>query len=246
MDLVQQEFWDKSYENFDNGTQIPSTSPLISWIDEISSLAINGTCIEIGAFPGGYSNEFGKLGHIISGVDLTPRITELNKTFNNRNYKVGEFKEQNFLDFTPENKYDIVFSVGFIEHFNDYLSIIEKHCDLVNDNGVLFIAVPNFRGKIQYLLHKLMDKDNLAIHNINSMNPDEWEETIRSKGFEIVKKGYIGGFDFWTGSTKKNYLQIAARRLMVFVVNPLLKKILTSPSSSYSPYCGIIAKRNKV
>ncbi|MCC8146950.1 MAG: class I SAM-dependent methyltransferase [Bacteroidales bacterium] len=243
MDLVKQDFWDKSYVGYDNGTQIPSSHPLIPWIELTSSLYQKGTCMEIGAFPGGYSNEFGKRGHTLNGIDLTPRIHELNEVFHSRKYKVGKFIQQNFFDYNPENKYDIVFSVGFIEHFNDYLSVIGRHCELVDDKGVLFIAVPNFRGKTQQFLHKLMDRENLNIHNLDSMEPDKWETVIRDHGFEIIKKGYIGSFDFWTGATKRNYLQIIARRFMVHIMNPLLKKIYKKPSPSYSPYCGIIAKR---
>lgn len=243
MDLVQQDFWDKSYESYDREATLPLSNPIIPWIERVSSLSPAGSCLEIGAFPGSYSNEFGKRGHLISGIDLTPRITELNTLFRSRNYRVGQFSRQDFFRYPVENKYDIVFSIGFIEHFNDYLSVIGKHSKLVKDNGLLFIAVPNFRGKLQHFLHRMMNKENLEIHNIASMNPDQWANSLKDHGFEIIQKGYIGGFDFWTGSMQRNYLQIIGRRLMVNLLTPLLNKLFKKPSASYSPYCGMIARK---
>jgi 2-polyprenyl-3-methyl-5-hydroxy-6-metoxy-1,4-benzoquinol methylase len=241
MDLVKQEVWDESYRKYDKGAERKKSDPLIEWIQLTSSLAEEGRCIEIGCYPGGYTNEFGKLGHEISGMDLTPRVLELNQIFQRRNYKVGEFLQKDFFEFKPENKYNIVFSIGFIEHFNDYKTVIAKHCDLVENNGLLLIVVPNFRGHIQHFLHKWLDNENLKQHNVLSMNPKEWEKTLINNNFEIIKSGYIGGFDFWVGG-KKGFSR-TIRKLSASIIKRLFRKILSTPSESYSPYCGVIARK---
>jgi 2-polyprenyl-3-methyl-5-hydroxy-6-metoxy-1,4-benzoquinol methylase len=243
MDLIKQESWNEAYEKLDNNASIPQSTPLIEWIQYASSVSQKGNCLEIGCYPGGYTNEFGKLGHEINGIDLTPRITELNQLFQLRKYKVGAFLQKDFFDFVPEKKFNIVFSIGFIEHFRDYKSVIAQHCELVNNDGILLIAVPNFRGSIQYFLHKIFDNENLKMHNIASMNPVEWKNVLENNNFEILKQGYIGGFDFWMGNKERNYLQIAIRRILMYIVTPFLQKFLIKPSATYSPFMGIIAKK---
>ena len=245
MDLVKQDFWDSSYKYYENKAELSCNDPLIEWIEKTSSVCEGGQCFEIGTYPGGYSNEFGKRGHEISGIDLTPRVTELNTIFSERGYKIGDFFQGDFFKYNPINQYDIVFSVGFIEHFNDFELVIKEHAKLVKEDGVLFLAVPNFSGKFQHFMHRLLDKENLKIHNLDSMYPEKWNEILTNNGFQIIKQGYIGGFDFWMGEQKRNYFQIAIRRFFVDFLTPILKKRLPNPSPSYSPFCGIIAKKNK-
>jgi 2-polyprenyl-3-methyl-5-hydroxy-6-metoxy-1,4-benzoquinol methylase len=243
MDLVKQEYWDNSYKGLIIN-DIPSNNPIIDWIQTVASLCIDidDECIEIGVFPGGFINEFGKLGYKISGIDLTPRIKELNDIFQQKKYNVGEFLQVDFFSYNSDKKYKIVYSIGFIEHFIDYKSVIIQHAKLVDMNGILLIIVPNFKGNIQYFLHRILDSKNLERHNIKSMDLNEWEETLVNNGFEILKKGYIGGFEFWMEIEKRNIFKIAIRRIFVRLA-PFIGKILSKPSPSYSPYCGIIAKK---
>jgi len=242
MDLIKQTFWDNKYENSVVVPEISSKNALIKWLQVVFSLKKEGTCIEIGVFPGGYINVFGKLGYQISGIDLTPRVVELNDIFHSRNYLTGEFQQQDFFEFKPDKKYDIVYSFGFIEHFIDYKSVIVKHFDLVTDDGILFIVVPNFRGKVQRFLHKILDNKNLKRHNLKSMNPKEWEDVFIENNFEIIKQGYIGKFEFWTG-IKNKYIKITVHRIFKFIIAPVLRLFLPKSSPSFSPYCGIIAKK---
>jgi 2-polyprenyl-3-methyl-5-hydroxy-6-metoxy-1,4-benzoquinol methylase len=242
MDLVKQTFWDKKYEESVVVPQISRQSALMEWIDTVCSLKKEGACLEIGVFPGGYVNLFGARGYTISGIDVTPRVVELNDVFCSRNYSIGAFLQQDFFEYRPDNKYDIVYSMGFIEHFIDYKNVIERHCDLVADNGILFITVPNFRGRVQHFLHKLLDNENLKRHNTASMNPKEWEGILIEKNFEIIRQGYIGTFEFWTG-IKNKHVKITVHRMFKFVVSPILRLFLSKPSPSYAPTCGIIAKK---
>ncbi len=50
MNLVNQDFWDTSYQNQDITTQLLPSDPIIPWIEYASSLAKEGSCIEIGAY----------------------------------------------------------------------------------------------------------------------------------------------------------------------------------------------------
>lgn len=239
MDLVKQEYWDESYVNH-SFVELPEDNPIKQWINDVKLLKPQGSCIEIGTYPGGYINEFGKLGYEISGIDLTSRVTELNVIFANKKHNVGSFIQSDFLNFCFPPKYDIVCSFGFIEHFLDYKLIIQKHADILKSKGVLLIVTPSFSSPVQLFLRRIMDSENLKRHNLKSMNPDDWATYLQDKGFRIVRKDYIGGFDFWVDSQKYTFLQKIALRTL-FSILPKLKKIFKKKSSIYSPYCGMIA-----
>ena len=67
------------------------------------------------------------------------------------------------------------------------------------------------------------------------------EDVVWKKGFEIVFQGYIGEFDFWVDKRPNGYV----KNKIIDYLNKysfILKKI-KSGKKSYSPYCGIIAKR---
>jgi hypothetical protein len=73
------------------------------------------------------------------------------------------------------------------------------------------------------------------------MNVDLWKKQLEEEGFTILYSGYFGNFDFWADSQKRNIFQRAGIS-MIRKLLPLLKKL---PSNQlYSPYCGLIAKKN--
>ena len=63
MDLVKQSHWDENYKKAQTIVNISPDNPIIEWMHtHIPRLTKGNSCIEIGVFPGGYINEFGKLG----------------------------------------------------------------------------------------------------------------------------------------------------------------------------------------
>ena len=68
-----------------------------------------------------------------------------------------------------EGRFDLVFSCGLIEHFEDPAPIVNAHVKLLAPGGTALIAVPNYSG--MYLsLQKWCDPSNLDIHNLSIMN----------------------------------------------------------------------------
>ena len=59
----------------------------------------------------------------------------------------GEFRcEDIFTTTLPEASFDLVYSLGVIEHFEDARSIVEKHLFLTKPGGRVVISIPNFGG----------------------------------------------------------------------------------------------------
>lgn len=203
----------------------------------------NGNCIEIGSYPGPHLTTFGDLGYTLNGIDFHPdnRIG-LPAWLKSQNYLTGEFLSIDFFEFEANKKYDAVASFGFIEHFINYKEVIAKHASIVNDGGYLIITTPNFRGWLQYRLHNIFDKKNLALHNTKSMNPRIWKTLLEESGFEIIFHGYFGNFWFWHGHEKLPEW----KRKILWVIEraiPGIRKVLWFQSSAFSAYAGIVVRK---
>lgn len=239
--LTTKDFWVSSTK--ENNFSRYQSHGISTFIKKYITEVAEGNCIEIGSYPGPFLATFGDLGYTLNGIDFHPdNSVGLPAWLKSMNYKTGIFQTVDFFEFTTTEKFDVVASFGFIEHFINFKEVVSTHASLVKEGGYLLITTPNFRGWLQNLLHKKFDKKNLALHNIQSMNPRIWKSILESQGFEIIYHGYFGDFWFWHGNEnlpkfKKKLLWIVERLI------PKIRKILWFQSSSFSAYAGIVARR---
>lgn len=242
MDLVEQAYWDESYKNFK--FYIP-TDAVTRLLDKYAP-PNKSEVFEIGCFPGRYLAHLGKQGWTVSGVDLAPETeTTLVKWLQSQNIKTGTFRKDEVVKYaaaTPD-KYPFVCSFGFIEHFENFSEIIQLHGRITAQGGLLVITAPNFLGGIQKFLHKNLDNENLKRHYLPSMRPDIWRSVLEENGFSVRFAGYFGKFDFWYDQQKRNFIQKLFAEFTRRVLVPMFSWLPNS--RSYSPYCGIVAKKEK-
>ena len=174
MDFVAQNYWDESYEKY-----VFSKTPESDPIRQLLQKHLNGdkqtSVLELGCFPGRYLQVFGEMGFALNGIDTTPRVEyDLPSYLNEQGFGVEIFIQGDALTHQFDQKYGIVCSFGFIEHFEEWNLVIERHLSLLENKGILIITVPNFSGFFQYFYHLIFDKPNLKRHNISSMNPSKW------------------------------------------------------------------------
>lgn len=198
------------------------------------------TCFEIGCYPGTYLAVFGKFGFILSGIDIIDGADNaLIKWLNKQNYSIGKIIKRDFLKYKSIQKYDVVYSLGFIEHFVDYEDIVKRHVSLVKNNGFVVITTPNFRGKLQNFLRRTLAKNSLDHHNIDSMDPNKISKILKRQGLKVIYQGYFGGFLFWAGDETMNKTQKFFSTILYYLSFLLF---WLPNNESYSPYCGVIAQ----
>jgi len=81
------------------------------------------------------------------GIDKSPNgckltIKIIDGGLSSANIVCGDVLQPPF----KSNKFDIVFSVGLIEHFDDNKEVIERHVDLLKPGGLLICFIPNIMG----------------------------------------------------------------------------------------------------
>lgn len=65
-------------------------------------------------------------------------------------------------------RFDLVYSVGVIEHFEDPSAIIEAHLRCCKPGGKAILLFPNYGG-LYGRMQRFFDSENLSIHNLEMM-----------------------------------------------------------------------------
>lgn len=237
--LYPQDLWNEGYR--DLGFRIaPESDQVRRWLEKWAA-GRKGSCLEVGCFPGQYLAALGKLGFELNGIDLAPRTDrEMVQWLSSCGYKTGAFTREDFFSHDFGRRFDLVYSVGFIEHFTDWRAVLRRQAELVAPGGLLLVNTPNFSRGFQKAFHRLFDRENLERHNLDSMDPGLWAEELRREGFEILDLGFFDEFEFWVGVQKRNLLQklgfwgLRAAR-------PALARVIPRGMPGFAPYCVLAA-----
>jgi cyclopropane fatty-acyl-phospholipid synthase-like methyltransferase len=107
------------------------------------------TLIEIGCAPGRWLSYFYKqFGYLVTGLDYAPNAIEITK----RNLALlnieAEVINQEFIAYRNNMmRFDVVFSMGFIEHFINTNDVLARMVELLSpDSGYIVTIIPNLLG----------------------------------------------------------------------------------------------------
>ncbi len=163
--------------------------------------------LEIGSAPGenllGFSRTFGYVPYGIeysqSGAELNRELFRLNN-IDPANVIHADFFSEQFHNQYKES-FDIVYSRGFIEHFTDVETVIDKHLSLLVKGGQLIVIIPRIKG-INYALSWFFHKEIIAMHNLNIMQKKEFSNIFDRKNLSTLFCDYYGVFTFDLFNTK--------------------------------------------
>ncbi len=152
--------------------------------------------VEIGCAPGrwlAYCNE--QYGLDVAGYESSPAGAA--KTRENLAFQGvrAELIEADVMsDRRRSASFDLVMSMGLIEHFDDPGAVVKQHARLAKPGGLIILEVPNLRGLTLALLRRT-ESPLLAFHNLDVMNDKVLRALARAAGLEVVEIRYIGGFE---------------------------------------------------
>ena len=93
-------------------------------------------------------------------------------------------------------QFDLVYSSGLIEHFDDTRAAVAEHLRLVRPGGRLTVIVPNFEG-VQGRIWKRLAPALHARHRV--FGPEDLAEIFGGLGLEQIRCGYLGSFFIHVG-----------------------------------------------
>jgi len=203
-----------------------------------------GKAIEVGCYPCNIISYISnKFGYFPEGIDFTKKLEETaKKVFEVNGIKKYKVYHNDFLTWKPKEKYELVTSFGFIEHFDYPEMIVKKHIDMLKPNGTLVLEVPNFNG-LRYFIAKLTDGKTLKKHNMEVMDTKFYEWIAEKYSLEIKYLDYFGEFEYCWLNYYPNWLQ-----KVIYYPFKILSKILCGykfNSKFMSSYLLFIARKKK-
>ena len=94
--------------------------------------------------------------------------------------------------------FDLVYSNGLIEHFEDVVPRLRAIMRLVRPGGAIFTTVPNLQG-LNWLLQRYGDLRILETHVVYDV--ERLRRRHEEAGFETVEAGYTGFYDGYMSAT---------------------------------------------
>jgi SAM-dependent methyltransferase len=129
----------------------------------------------------------------VEGIEYTDVGASLSRLNLERAGVEGVIRQADFFD-VPPSSFDLVLSLGFIEHFDDLPRVFARHVAFTAPGGTLAIGVPNYRG-LNRRLQQLTDASHLDLHNLDAMRPALYRELAAHHGLSVTFIGHIGGID---------------------------------------------------
>ena len=210
--------------------------------------------LEVGSAPGTSLVRLHRtFGFVPYGVEYSEDGVTLNrKIFASNNIDPNNVIKADLFSDSFQNQYkeyfDIVFSLGFIEHFTDVEQVIAKHINLLTEAGYLVVSIPNLRG-INSFLAKIFDKKTIAMHNIGIMEKKEFSELFDKERLSPLFCDYYGTFNFGLFCTDKDsplrFLRAFCKiiQLMLNIAFHILLRNKGAENRLFSPYLIYIGVR---
>lgn len=205
---------------------------------------IQNSC-ELGGFPGTFSIYLKKKYAVdVTLLDYVVHREILNEVLSTNGLHESDIRiiEADLFSYKPENNFDLVFSVGLIEHFEDVKNIISLHLPFLKSNGNLLIFLPNFRG-LNGWFQKTFDRNNYDKHNIKSMYPKMLKTVCGELGLKNVHVQWYGRFGLWLENENQQSRFVRFFKKIMWFTGKVFFKLLPIESKWFSPYILITARK---
>jgi 2-polyprenyl-3-methyl-5-hydroxy-6-metoxy-1,4-benzoquinol methylase len=198
--LTQKEYWEDRWDRvrlpaiIDPTKKHPINKEILHVFEEFLPKE-KLSAVEIGGAPGQFIAYLSKCyGYETSIIDYSEiGCQKAKQNFDLLGLNVNIYNRDFFDDLSDIPRFDLVLSMGFIEHFNDLDGVFQRHVNLLKKNGILVLGVPNFGGISQKVLARTAP-DMLSRHNVEAMDLQNWSTLENTYGLVPLFKGYVGGF----------------------------------------------------
>lgn len=201
--LTDELFWDAYWQNLklpvaaDEAKARPYEREILKVLKRFAPKHAGSRIVEIGGAPGGYLAYLARAcGGEAYAIDISSvGCMKLKENFELLGIPVTVFcRDVLEGDLSDLPRFDLVYSLGLIEHFSDPLPMIRKHVELAKPGGVIMVGLPNFLGINKHVLRRTRP-EMFSIHNLTTMDTRTWSSFEQEAGLEVLFRGYVGGWE---------------------------------------------------
>jgi 2-polyprenyl-3-methyl-5-hydroxy-6-metoxy-1,4-benzoquinol methylase len=215
-DLTTPQFWDAAYL-----TRSPVRNRVRQWVRERQYRSIDrmwlrlieviersdAEVLEVGCAPGAMLERIHRLrpGFRLHGIDYAEAgVTMTRRRLQSLGIE-ATITQGDIRDTPLPRRFDVAFSFGLLEHFQDPVPILRCHADAVVPGGWVAITMPNYgEPLVQRALIGLLDPGVFQTHNRKSMSPGALREAMLAAGLQNVRVGTAGGPILRTDGTTRS------------------------------------------
>lgn len=198
-ELTNKEYWETYYklDHADRKHIVNVCSEYdLFWDKFITPDSNSKSIIEIGGYPArflAYLADKYKLKP--TSLDFNSDASQIERTFAVMNVRDYKIIQADFTKYKPQLEYDYLISLGFIEHFENFNKILDKHVPFVKPGGKILVMIPNKRYFRKYYDY-LCDYKNLKSHNLKSMHLKVFKDFAKRNHLKTDVLQYRGGFAY--------------------------------------------------
>jgi 2-polyprenyl-3-methyl-5-hydroxy-6-metoxy-1,4-benzoquinol methylase len=204
--LTNESFWDDYWSSVRLPIEIDKSKGfLVAEITEVFDRLLAHdralSVLEVGGAPGQYAAYVHKrLGHTITVLDSSPLgCAKTRENFELLGIPADVVQGDMFAPPQSLTRFDVVYSLGLIEHFEDVTAAVRAHMGLLVPGGLLVLGAPNLYGINRSLLHRF-SPSFLSKHHVEATYGSTWDRFENELRLTRLFREYLGGFDagiFW-------------------------------------------------
>ena len=233
--------WDSRWRGISLPTKLRLWVPSIRAFDRFFRAALPNLrgkrVLEVGCCPGRWMVYFARQhGASVAGIDYAPQACDITR----RNLQLHGLEAPCFhgdaRDPAPDvGRYDLAFSMGVVEHYDDPREILRAHADLVVPGGTVAVTMPNYAGLHGMLLRRY-NREAYQQHVPHTLA--DLQDAGRDVGRRPVHARAMGGLDPLLVSGRGGLLRavLAAGVISASVLVPL-------DSERVSAHLGIVYRK---
>jgi len=154
----------------------------------------------------------------------------------------GDLRQENVFDSTlADSTFDLIYSIGVIEHFDDPRDIVKCHIRFAVPGGRVLIVLPNYGGLYRRLQYHF-DPENLLIHNLNIMNTDALRALVPAGMCKDIRAYHFGRMSPWIVSFHRRWPRSLA--IIASLIANGLGLVQPIEIAALSPFLVLEATRN--
>ncbi|MHA2098412.1 MAG: class I SAM-dependent methyltransferase [Candidatus Kariarchaeaceae archaeon] len=193
MALTDKEYWDFNWRSIN----IPSRLNTNAYFgNHFNELFINKLkkgdmrFLEVGCAPGKFMIYFAEnFGYRVSGIEYSQSGYEITCKNLEACGIEGNIIHGDLFEYPFNDKWNIVFSAGFVEHYVDPLYVLRRKYSLVEPGGVLITTIPNYAGYHGSII-KVTDNEIYRKHM--PFTAGDLYQAYNDLGMKNIDTGYFG------------------------------------------------------